>query len=314
MPTSPVPVLDRLSSLADATRARILLLLERSELTVSELCQVVQLPQSTVSRHLRILSREGWLTVRAEGPSRHYRLSPSLDAGAGQLWSAVREELARTPAAGRDRTRARSVLEARAERSKVFFSSQAGRWDALRKDLFGARADLQLLPGLLVGSEVVGDLGCGTGHLARLLAPFSREVIALDRSPEMLRIAKERTCDLGNVEVREGNLEALPIADATLDVAILSLVLHFVVDPGRALAEVHRTLRPGGAVLILDMLAHQRADFREEMGHVWLGFSPEALGEWLAEAGFGATPTVTELPAEPGASGPLLFALRARRS
>ena len=306
--SSPVPVLGRLSSLADETRARILLLLDGSELTVSEICQVVQLPQSTVSRHLRILSREGWLTARAEGPSRHYRVSPSLEASARALWDAVRGELSRSPAAEADRARAKSVLDARAERSRAFFSSAAGRWDTLREELFGAEVDLRLLPALLRPGDVVGDLGCGTGRLTRLLAPFARQVVAVDRSAEMLRVARERLAGQENVDVREGDLEALPIGEGTLDLAILSLVLHYVVDPPRALAEVHRALRPGGRILILDMVRHQRTAFREEMGHVWLGFTREDLTGWLEAAGFDP-PRLSELPADPSAAGPLLFNL-----
>ena len=304
--------LERIGALADESRSRILLLLERSELTVSELRQILQLPQPTVSRHLGVLARGDWVTVRSEGTSRHYRLSLSLDPGAERLWMAVRDDLAKTPEAGADRVRARSVIEARAERSRSFFSSEAGRWDGLRQELFGDRAELQLLPALLEGTETVGDLGCGTGRLTRLLAPFAGKVIALDRSPEMLEIARERVGCLPNVEVKEGTLETIPIPDATLDLAILSLVLHYVVDPVRALVEVRRTLRPGGRILLLDMLPHERASFREEMGHVWLGFSAGVLTEWLEVAGF-APPSIAELPADPGAEGPLLFSSSARR-
>jgi len=312
-PTSAPPLLDRIAALADESRTRILLLLERSELTVSEVVQILQLPQPTVSRHLRVLAREGWVSVRSEGTSRHYRLSPSLDPGAVRLWEAVREDLADAPAARSDRVRSRSVLEARAERSRSFFSSEAGRWDRLRQELFGARVELLLLPALLDGMQVVGDLGCGTGRLTRLLAPFARRVIAVDRSREMLEIARQRTGPLPNVDVREGTLESLPIRDGRLDLALLSLVLHYVVDPVCALAEVRRTLRPGGRLLILDMLPHGRSVFREEMGHVWLGFSPGSLSEWLGEAGFDEV-RIAELPADPEGDGPLLFTASARRT
>ncbi len=312
MTTTTTGVLDRLSALADETRTRILLLLERSELTVSELCRAVQLPQSTVSRHLRVLSLDGWLSVRAEGTSRHYRISRELDPAAARLWRVVREDLSDTQAARADRVRASSVLEARAQRAKAFFSSEAGRWDHLREEYFGRRADLQLLAGLLNGTEVVGDLGCGTGQLARLLSPFAKRVLALDRSEEMLELANVRLADCGNVEVRRGELESLPIEDAELDVAILSLVLHYVVEPAHALREVRRTLRPGGALLILDMQRHDRTEFREEMGHVWLGFSPDELDDWLRGAGFVSVRRM-ELPPDSDAGGPLLFTLRADR-
>jgi SAM-dependent methyltransferase len=306
------PIFDLLQSLADETRTRILLLLESHEFTVGAICQIVQMPQSTVSRHLGILAQDGWLTVRVDGRSRHYRLSPTLDTSAQELWAAVREELAEAPMWREDRLRSRSVLEARAERSSAFFSSEAGRWDQLRHELFGDAADLKLLSGLLRGTELVGDLGCGTGHLSRLLAPFAREVFAIDRSRAMLEVARGRLGDCANVQLREGDLTALPLGDGSLDVAIVSLVLHYVVDLDRALAEVHRTIRPGGRILLLDMQLHDREGFREEMGHVWLGFQPEALELLLEEVGFGHVSTVT-LPPASDARGPSLFVLRASK-
>ena len=307
------PVLDLLHSLADETRTRVLSLLEEGEFTVGEICQVCQLPQSTISRHLRILTQEGWLTARAEGTSRHYRLSPQLSPPAKQLWAAVRDELSATTTVSEDRLRAGSVLEARAEQSRAFFSSEAGRWDQLRQELFGDRVDLKLLPGLLHGTEIVGDLGCGTGHLTQILAPFARRVVAVDRSPAMLEVARSRLKDCENVEVRQGDLGDLPVEAGRLNLAILSLVLPYVVDLDRALSEVHRALRPGGRILILDMQKHDRISFREKMGHVWLGFAPETLGTLLEDVGFGSV-RIAPLPADPGALGPRLFALRAIRT
>lgn len=307
----PAGVLDRLSSLADETRVRLLLLLETSELTVGELGQVLQMPVSTISRHLGILSQEGWLRVRSEGTSRHYRFSSELSSGAEDLWSAVRDDLSRTGAAREDRIRAKSVLQARAERSKAFFTSEAGRWDHLKGELFGERADLQLLAGLLAGSEVVGDLGCGTAGLTGLLAPFAAKVIGVDRSPEMLTLARDRMAEHPNVELRQGELESLPIEDHALDVAVLSLVLHYVVEPRRVLGEVGRVLAPDGRILILDMQGHDRAGFREEMGHLWLGFARKEMEGWLGDAGFEDVRMVS-LPPHPEATGPRLFALRAR--
>lgn len=306
------PVLNRLQSLADETRARILLLLELNEYSVGEICQVVQLPQSTVSRHLGLLLQEGWVRSRSEGTSRHYRFSKALDPSAAQLWDAVRDNLSGAASVQEDRHRARSVLEAREEGSRAFFRSEAGRWDQVRAELFGERVDCKLLPALLHGTEVIADLGCGTGHLTRLLAPFAKEVIALDRSPPMLEVARRRLRAQGNVEVVQGELTALPIESGRFDRAILSLVLHYVVDLDQALSEVHRTLRPEGRILILEMQEHGRVAFAEEMGHVWLGFNPKELKERLEDIGFRSVRVAT-VPPDPKVKGPGLFLLQALR-
>src|SRR5262249_46839571 len=185
-------VLDRLGALADPTRTRLLLALDRHELTVSELCAVLQLPQSTVSRHLKLLADDGWVTARADGASRRYALTSTLDPGARRLWQLVRGQIAEDVTAAHDAARLRSVLAQRRTRSQEFFANSAGRWDVLRAELFGTRADLTVLPALLDERWVVGDLGCGTGQLAATLAPYVARVIGVDQSRTMLAAAKTR--------------------------------------------------------------------------------------------------------------------------
>ena len=307
-------IFDRMSALADATRSRLLLLLERHELTVGELCQVLQLPQSTVSRHLKLLGDEGWVSARAEGTSRRYRMpADRMDPGARQLWQLVRGEVAALPGAAQGGDRLRTVLAQRSTRSREFFSSAAGEWDRLRAELFGRRADLLGLLGLLDESWTLGDLGCGTGQITHSLALFVRRVVAVDSSPEMLSAARARLAGLGNVETREGELESLPIRDGELDAAIAFLVLHYVAEPGEALAEAARALKPGGRLLVVDMMPHDREEYRQAMGHVWQGFEAERMERWMREAGMVAYRYVP-LPADPAAKGPTLFAASARRS
>jgi len=299
---------DRLSALADPIRSRLLLLLERHELTVSELCSVLQLPQSTVSRHLKVLSGAGWLVAREDGTSNRYRLDPkALDAGTRKLWTAVRDEADGLPAASRDAQRVKGVLADRHTRSQQFFASSAAQWDKVRAELFGTRTELFALVGLLEPTQVVGDLGCGTGQLAEVMAPFVRQVIAVDESSAMLKAAKARLAALDNVELRAGSIEELPIDAATLDVAVLSLVLHYVADPVAVLAGIRRAVKPkGGKLLLVDMLPHDRAEYRQTMGHVWLGFDAEQVKEWGSAAGF-ASVRINALPPSPAAKGPSLF-------
>lgn len=305
-------VLDRLATLADPTRSRILLVLERHELTVGELCAVLELPQSTVSRHLRLLSDEGWVVSRQEGTSRFYTVSGGLDEGAIRLWRVVGEDLRDREVAHSDRARTESVLAQRRAKSREFFHASADQWDAMRADLVGERADLLALLGLFDERWVVGDLGCGTGRLAALVAPFVGRVVAVDGSANMLAAARERLAGRENVEFREGDLEALPVEPETLDVAVLSLVLHYAADPLRVLLEARRVLRPGGRLLLVDLLPHDRTEYRQQMGHVWLGFAEPQVRGWLGEAGFGAV-RYHLLPADPAARGPGVFATTAVR-
>jgi ubiquinone/menaquinone biosynthesis C-methylase UbiE len=307
------PVLERISALTDPIRARLLLALEAQELTVGELMSVLQLPQSTVSRHLKVLADQGWIAKRDEGTRHFYR--QDLDPARGsdsRLWALVREELAATPTCEQDRARLDAILRQRSARSAEFFSETATRWDEVRRELYGDRFDLMGLLGLLDPEWSVGDLGCGTGQLAAAIAPFVGEVVAVDSSGAMLAAARARLDGLANVSVRAGELEALPVEDAALDLAILSLVLHHLPDPARAIREAVRCLAPGGRLLIVDMLAHDRDDLRQQMGHVWLGFDPAEIAERMSRAGLEEV-VVRPLPAEPAARGPLLFVAVGRR-
>lgn len=305
-------ILDHLSALSDATRSRLLLLLDRHELTVSELCGITQLPQSTVSRHLKALADSGWIAARAEGTSHLYTMTREMDPAARRLWLLVREQVGASSAAAHDQRRLQAALAERRTTSQEFFSSSAGQWDRVRDELFGDRFHLAALAAFADASWVVGDLGCGTGQVSAALAPFVAHVIAVDASAAMLQAAKRRLHGVGNIDLRRGDLEALPVDDGRLDAATLMLVLHHVPEPGRALADVTRVLKPGGRLLIVDMLPHDRESYRQQMGHVWLGFSDDHVRDMLTDAGFEAIRFVP-LPPDAHSKGPGLFVATARR-
>jgi ubiquinone/menaquinone biosynthesis C-methylase UbiE/DNA-binding transcriptional ArsR family regulator len=310
MPKPPT-LLGQMAVLGDAMRNRLLLVLERNELTVGELCSVVQAPQSTVSRHLKALGDGGWLTSRADGTNRRYAIAAAqLDAALRSLWLLVRKETAGTLAAQQDERRLTHVLATRRSRSEEFFRAGAAQWDQLRDDLFGRRFFLPALLGLLDESAVVADLGCGTGQVAEALAPFVGQVIGVDASPSMLKAAKKRLLQHKNVELRTGTLEALPLNDGGLDAAMMFLVLHHVADPASAIAEAARTLKPGGRLIVVDMLPHDRDEYRAQMGHLWLGFAEADIVRTLGSAGFDHVRMIP-LPTDPKAKGPALFAARA---
>ena len=300
-------ILDQLSSLADITRSRLLLLLDGQPLSVSELCTVLQLPQSTVSRHLKALADAGWVSSRAEGTSNVYLMSrDGLDAPARRLWMLVREQVALSTAAVQDQRRLSAAVAARRSKSVEFFTSSAGQLDRVRDEMFGDRFHLASLAAFADPASTVGDLGCGTGQVSAALAPFVSRVVGVDSSAAMLQAARKRLKDHGNVELRRGDLEALPIDDNRLDAATVMLVLHHVAEPARALADVARVLKPGGRLVLVDMLPHDRESYRQQMGHVWLGFAEDHTARMLAEAGFERT-RVVPLPADAKAKGPALF-------
>jgi len=304
-------ILERLSALADGVRGRMLLLLESHELTVSELGAVLQLPQSTTSRQLKTLADSGWVVSRPDGTRRLYRM-PVREAQeqTRQLWRLTREQLAATPAVRDDQRRLQSVLAERRDRSRTFFENEAAEWDRVRDELFGTRFFLFGLLGLLDPDWIVGDLGCGSGTLSEALAPFAHRVVAVDDSQAMLGEARRRLERFDNIELRQGAIESLPLEDDSLHAATLVLVLHHLPDPDKAIREVARVLRPGGRLLIVDMLPHDRQEYRQSMGHVWMGFSAEQIEHSLTRVGFESN-RFLELQADPAAKGPTLFATTA---
>jgi ArsR family transcriptional regulator len=305
------PLFDRLSELGDPVRCRLLLALDLEELTVSEICQVMQLPQSTASRHLRILAEGGWVTRRRDGTSQRYRGAVERQPDAAKrLWLLVGEELADSRNAAQDRRRLRDVVARRQSRSQEFFSTAADQWAELRRRLFGQRFEAQALAGLFDPDWTIGDLGCGTGELTEALAAGVGKVIAVDDSEAMLTAARGRLNGRGNVELRQGRVESLPIADAELDAATLVLVLHYLAEPATAIHQAARALRPGGRLLVVDMLPHDRVEYRQEMGHVWLGFEPDEASRWLRDAGLEKI-RLRQLPTDRDAKGPALFAATA---
>jgi ArsR family transcriptional regulator len=312
MSASAQPLLESFSALSDATRCRTLFVLERQELTVSELCAVLQLPQSTVSRHLKTLADAELVVSRRDGTSRYYSSAPDDRGAQARIWEVTRATLAGSPGVTADVRRLERVLARRSETSQQFFASAAGQWDRLRADLFGADFALGALVGLVPDTWVVGDLGCGTGVTAASLAPYVARVIGVDGSAEMLAAAARRLNRFENVELRRGTLEGLPIEDASLDAALMMLVLHHLPAPAEALAEAARVIKPGGRVLIVDMLPHEHDEYRRQMGHIWLGFAEEHVRRLLANAGFVQT-AVHAMPLAAGAKGPALFAASAAK-
>ena len=309
----PDALLGWMTSLADAARVRLLRLLERDELGVGDLCQVVQMPQSTVSRHLKRLVTEGWVSHRRVGTTNLYRLLlDELDPTQRDLWVLTRQRSVNWPAPRQDELRLAARLAERDADAKHFFAGAAGHWDQTRRELYGDGFPLAAMLSLLPGGSTVADLGCGTASLAAELAPYVRQVVAVDNSPEMLDAAAVRVAGLDNVDLRDGELADLPLPDASCDAALCVLVLTYLDDPAAALTEAARVLKPGGRLVVVDLLRHDRDAFRRELGQRSLGFDPAAFAEQLAAAGL--TPlAVRPLPPAPDAKGPALMLATAEK-
>lgn len=313
IPSRPDALLQRMGGLADPTRLRILRVLEREELSVLELCEVLKLPQSTASRHLKTLVDQEWLANRREGTASYYRLATALDPGARRLWRLARAEIEAWTVAQEDALRLEQRLVARRSEAETFFAGAAADWDRLRGEVYGTRFELELLLGLVPEEWTIADLGCGTGALARALARSGARVVGVDQSAAMLRVARREAKGLENVELHQGALEALPLADRSCDAALLVLVLSYAAEILPVLREAHRVLKPGGRLLVVDAVAHADEAFRRRMGQTRPGLDPAALSERLAEAGFARPDAPTLLPAGAKRAAPDLFLARAHR-
>ena len=319
-PSKDRTVAERLADLGERVRLRLLRVLEREELSVGEVASVVQLPQSTVSRHLKVLGDGQWLVKRTEGTATLYRLLlDDLAPGARALWVTIREQMGRADEGGtsaeslelaEDDRRLVAVVADRRMDSQAFFGRVAGEWDDLRTNLFGSRFTHDALLALLPREWKVADLGCGTGNASELLAPLVQHVFAVDQSMPMLKAARKRLAAHDNISFVCGTMEQLPLETGAVDAAVSVLVFHHVSDPLAALREVKRVLRPGGTAMICDMIEHNRAVYQHTMGHRWLGFSEDRIVSLMQEAGL-RDPRFRVLPSDSDARGPGLFSCTA---
>jgi SAM-dependent methyltransferase len=307
----PTALLSWMEGLADPTRLRLLRLLEKNELGVADLCDVLQMPQSTVSRHLKVLADQGFVTSRGQGTTNLYRMVVGEGAvAARKLWALAKEQTEDWATASQDRLRLTRRLAERQPAAQAFFAGAAHEWDRLREATYGRVFTQEALLALLPSDWVVADLACGTAPVAAALAPHVGRVIGVDQSAAMLKAARRRTAGRDNVELRQGRLEDLPLEDASCDAALLILGLIYVPEPAAVVEEMARILRPGGRAVIVDLLRHDRDDFRREMGQQSLGFTADDLCAMLDEAGLGEA-ACRELPPEAQAKGPALVLARA---
>jgi ArsR family transcriptional regulator len=279
--------LKSLRALADATRLRILALLEQDELSVHELQEITHMGQSRISTHLGLLQEAGFLQSRREGKRSFYRRLPLADAPTRDFLQFAMRGAKEMSEFSADQINLKRILSRRREQAQVYFNQVAGRFDrsygpGRSWQAFGHLL-LRILPPL-----TVADLGSGEGLLSELLARRCKRVIAVDNSERMVEYGarKARKNGLKNLEFRLGDLQNPPLEPASVDLAILSQALHHAEEPIQALQGAGRILRPGGQILILDLLQHHFEQARDLYGDRWLGFAESDLDRWLQEAGF----------------------------
>lgn len=303
----PDALLRWMESLGDPSRLRMLRLLERHELGVAELGDVLRLPQSTISRHLKTLNEQNWLRSRRVGTAHFSSMFvDELHDAQRRLWHLAREQIRDWTTISQDEFRLQRLLHERSAGARKFFTGAAGEWDATREKLYGSQFLDSALLSMIPSQYVVADLGCGTGQLTEKLSGFVSSVIGIDNTPAMLQAARDRTARLSNADIREGDLEALPLKDGSIDIALMVLALSYVPEPLACIHEMSRVLKSGGRAIIIDVTAHDREDFRREMGQTRLGFNSREIQGMLSQSSF-HNPKYTPLPPEPTAIGPALF-------
>jgi ArsR family transcriptional regulator len=282
--------LDIFRALADPTRLRIVALLRAMELSVGELAQVLGQSQPRVSRHVKILTDAGIARRRKEGSwvflgagltDRTETLFAAIDSWhsgeGGDYWALA------------DAARLAAVRADRATAAARYFESHAGEWDAIRSLHAPESAVEAAMAAALSGTSIghLADIGTGTGRMLELFAPTATSAIGIDRSSEMLRLARAKLAEMGDttVSLLQGDIAALPLSTGSIDTAILHQVLHYLPAPEAAIAELARVLGPDGRLLIADFAPHDREELRDAHAHARLGFSDQQIGDWFARAG-----------------------------
>ncbi len=285
-------ILKNLRLLSDPSRVRILLLLEGEELSVAELQEILAMGQSRISTHLAQLKQAGLVEDRRIGKSILYRFKASTNGDFSDLLKVLRDAAAEIPEATDDSAALKLALARRQDRMRAYFDELAGKFGRHYVPGRSWKGLAEMLLALMPPLEIA-DLGAGEGTFSQLLARRAKHVIAVDNSQKMVEYGAElaRKHGVQNLEYRLGDLEAVPIADQSVDLAFFSQALHHAQHPERAVREAFRILKLGGRIVVLDLVRHTYEDAREMYADLWLGFSEVEVRRFLAQAGFGKVET-----------------------
>ena len=277
-------------ALADETRIRLMNLLVRHELNVNEIVSLMDMGQSRISRHLKILTDSGLLLSRRDGLWVFYR---AADSGrGGELVECFKKIIYSDQSMKQDLKELDYLLKERAREKTRFFDSLAPQWDSIKSGLVGDDCVTRDFFALLEPCDIIADLGCGTGLLIPYLKEKTNRVIGVDRSPRMLEQARTNCKDIQDgIDFRIGELEHLPMREHEADAAVISMVLHYLARPFEAIQEAARVVKRRGTLIVVDLDKHSNEDMRHRYGHRWLGFSVDEIKSWLVRAGFSVSQT-----------------------
>jgi ArsR family transcriptional regulator len=280
-------MLSVIKALADPTRLRLVGILEHGEFTVQELVSILEMGQSRISRHLKILVEARICSVERQGTWSYFRMNSGDD-----FFHSIRPEILKrinsVEGYGDDQVGVARTLDERRKKSQQFFDQHARQWDKMASDLIPVDRYAAYILNELDSGHIVVDVGVGTGRLLKDLSLASRHVIGIDHSAPMLDEARNRIQEeqLENIELRLGELTHLPVADGVANCAILNMVLHHAANPHDAFMELNRVLEPGGQLILADLVRHDLEWFQEQMADQWMGFAEKEIDRWLDATGY----------------------------
>jgi len=280
-------MLNLFKALADSTRLRLLRILCQGDFTVQDLMQILNMGQSRISRHLKLLSAAGLLCVEKQGTWRYYRLSPG-EGLFSDIWPLVEARLAELAWQEQDAAGVLQVMAERRRRSQDFFNRHARDWDNMHVELLNLPDYRDCLLDLLPEDGLLVEIGAGTGSLLPLLVRKAARVVGLDHSPSMVALARETIVQnqlADQVEIRLAEMNHLPFPDGAVRTVVMNQVLHHAEQPVEVLKEISRVLDPQGMLVLADLVRHQHDWVRHRLADQWLGFKRNELESWLAEAG-----------------------------
>lgn len=296
--------LDILKALSEEIRLRIVRLISAQELYVNELVSILEMSQPRVSRHLAVLKNAGLVIDRREGNWIYYHANNAADDSfTADIRRVIDDHLLDETFFPEDLKRLAEVLERRRAGSTAWFDNVAGEWDRIKHNYIQDMLPFMVVTNLIPSGAVAADIGTGTGGVLLTLAGSAGKVIGIDSSEKMLDVCRKRIAEsnLDNVELRLGDAEALPLDDGECDTVFSSMLLHHLTSPQQGIAEMARALKPGGNVVIIDLVKHANDWTRQVMADLWLGFTQTQIQEYLQEAGFvGMSYSTSTLACPPG--------------